>query len=137
GFAGRVDAVEGAIAAVEAGGELGPAIPVGVLGDDELLHLVAPGGALLAAEVAQVVQRAEQFGEPHQVVVVRRFDGARRQRRTSRQRRCNRQYCPTPGTLHAVVVAKDSGRRKAKRSGLGCDCSKSLIAWLAVAGEQL
>ena len=73
GRAGAVGLLKTVIAAVEAGDHTGAALAGGGLGVDQRLHFVAPLRPLVgAADAAQIVQRAEDFGEPLQVGVERR-----------------------------------------------------------------
>ena len=73
GRAGPVGLLEAVIAAVEAGDHAGAAVAGGGFGVDQRLHLVAPFRAFIgAADAAQIVQRAEDFGQPLQIAVERR-----------------------------------------------------------------
>src|ERR1700712_4129089 len=72
GGAGAVGLLKTVIAAVEAGDHAGAAVAGRGFGIDQRLHLIAPFGALVgAADAAQIVQRAENFGQPLQVAVKR------------------------------------------------------------------
>src|SRR5581483_8272827 len=71
--AGPVGLLETVIVAVETGDHARAAVPARRLRVDQRLHLVAPFGAFIAAaDAAQIMQRAEDFGEPLQVAVERR-----------------------------------------------------------------
>ena len=68
-----VGLLKAVIAAVEAGDHAGAAVAGGGFGIDQRLHLVAPFRPFIgAADAAQIVQRAEDFGQPLQVAVERR-----------------------------------------------------------------
>src|SRR6476661_476562 len=63
--AGAIGLLEAAVAAVEACDQPLAPLPARRLGVDERLHLVAPGLTFArAAQVAQVMQRAENFRQP-------------------------------------------------------------------------
>src|SRR5262245_35504323 len=71
--AGAVGLLESVIAAVEGCDHAGAAVAGRRLRVDQRLHLVAPFQAFIAAaDAAQIVQGAEDFGEPLQVAVERR-----------------------------------------------------------------
>ena len=83
--AGRICGLERTVAAVEIGDELGLALGVRIFRSDQLFHLLAPAGARLATEIAQEMQRAEDFRQPEQPGIERRLrcprpDLPRRQR---------------------------------------------------------
>src|SRR5665213_2585861 len=68
--AGPVGLLETIIAAVEARDHAGAAVARGGFGIDQRLHLVAPFAALIAAANApEVMQGAEDFGQPLQVAI--------------------------------------------------------------------
>src|SRR5919201_1804680 len=65
-----------AVTAIEARDHPQPPVPARRLGVDQRLHLVAPLLAFVgAADVAQIVQGAEDLGEPLQAAVERRHRG--------------------------------------------------------------
>src|SRR5712675_2611387 len=71
--AGPVGLLEAVIAAVEARDHAGAAVARGGFGIDQRLHFVAPFWAFIgAANAAQIVQGAEDLGQPLQVAVERR-----------------------------------------------------------------
>src|SRR3569833_398358 len=71
--AGPVGLLEAVIAAVEAGDHAGAALACGRLCVDQRLHLVTPFVAvIIAADAAEVVQGAEDFGQPLQIAIERR-----------------------------------------------------------------
>src|SRR5262245_61510686 len=86
--AGPIGLLESAITAIEAADQPLASVAARRLGIDQRLHLVAPGLAFVgAAYRAQIVQRAENFGEPLHVGLVRR---ARALSRTGREARAER-----------------------------------------------
>ena len=71
--AGPVGLLEAVIAAVEARDHAGAAVAGGGFGIDQRLHFVAPFRAFIgAANAPQVMQGAEDLGQPLQVAVERR-----------------------------------------------------------------
>src|SRR6202051_3513068 len=71
--AGAVGLLEPVIAAVEARDHAGAAVAGGGFGVDHRLHLVAPFAAFIgSANAPEVMQGAEDFGQPLQVAVERR-----------------------------------------------------------------
>src|SRR5450631_247610 len=71
--AGPVGLLEAVIAAVEARDHAGAAVARGGFGIDQRLHFVAPFGPFIgAANAPQIVQGAEDLGQPLQVAVERR-----------------------------------------------------------------
>ncbi|GCC45064.1 hypothetical protein chiPu_0028816, partial [Chiloscyllium punctatum] len=71
--AGPVGLLEAVVAAIEARHHARPAVARGGFGIDQRLHLVAPFGALVgAADAAQIVQGAEDLGQPLQIAIERR-----------------------------------------------------------------
>src|SRR5215831_2281153 len=68
--AGAIALLVAAIAAIEARNHTQASLPARGLGVDEGLHLVAPLLAFISAtDVAQIVQRAEDLGEPLEAAV--------------------------------------------------------------------
>src|SRR6185437_469658 len=71
--AGPVGLLEAVISTVEARDHAGATVPGRRFSVEQRLHLVAPFGAFIAAaDPAQIMQRAEDLGEPLQVAVERR-----------------------------------------------------------------
>src|SRR5581483_7653084 len=71
--AGAIGLLETIIAAVEARDHAGAAVAGRRFGVDQRLHFIAPFAAFIAAaDAAQVMQRAEDLGQPLQVAVERR-----------------------------------------------------------------
>src|SRR5690606_20709068 len=81
---------ERAVAAVEAGDEAGAPFRIGVFRLQQLFHFAAPLAAAFTAQVSQEMQRAENFGKPHQARLERRF---RRHRRPCSADLANGQPC--------------------------------------------
>src|SRR5215469_4752388 len=74
--AGAIALLVAAIAAIEARNHTQTSLPARGLGVDEGLHLVAPLLAFVgAADVAQIVQRAQDLGEPLEAAVEWRHPG--------------------------------------------------------------
>src|SRR5665647_555613 len=72
GRTGPISLLKPAVTTIEAGDDLAPPFAIGRLGVDQSLHLVAPFLAFIgAANPAQILQRAEDFSEPLQVLVER------------------------------------------------------------------
>src|SRR5690606_31816871 len=72
GRAGLVGTAVAAIAVIEAARELRAAQRGIALALDELFHALAPSLSLVgAAELSQVMHRAEDFGETHELGIVR------------------------------------------------------------------
>src|SRR5260221_428056 len=70
GVAGAVALLVAAVTAIEARDHAQPPVPARGFGIDDRLHLVAPLLAFVgAADIAQVVQGAENLGEPLQAAV--------------------------------------------------------------------
>src|SRR5882757_57030 len=71
--AGAVGLLKTVIATIEACDHAGAAVAGGGFGIDQRLHFVAPFGAFIgAADAPEIVQGAEDFGQPLQVAVERR-----------------------------------------------------------------
>ena len=71
--AGPISLLKTAVATIEAGHDLAPPLAAGRLGVDQRLHFVTPFLPFMGpADRAQIMQRAEDFGEPRQVAVERR-----------------------------------------------------------------
>src|SRR5262245_34068340 len=107
-----------AIAAIEAGDHAGAPVAARGLGVDDGLHLVAPFEALVgAAEIAQIVQRAEDLGEALEAAVERGGGdlGARgRRRRGERGGKRSRDEKPSQhGRYRAAIVAAQPDGKKA------------------------
>src|SRR5262249_3956435 len=76
-----------AVTAIEARDHPQPPVPARRLGVDQRLHLVAPLLAFVgAADVAQIVQGAEDLGEPLQAAVERRHPGLGARRPANRRK---------------------------------------------------
>src|SRR4029077_952158 len=73
GRAGPVGLLKAVIAAMDAGDQACASLAGGGFGVDQRLHLVAPFRAFIgAANAAQIMQGAEDFGEPLQIAIERR-----------------------------------------------------------------
>src|ERR1043165_657763 len=81
GRAGAVGLLEAAVAAVEARGETLAPLAARRFGIEQRLHLVTPDLPLArATQVAQVMQRAEDFRQPLQIALIGRASALRRLR---------------------------------------------------------
>src|SRR6266436_9948469 len=119
GRAGAVGLQVGPVAPIEVSNELGASLARRRLRIEQRLHLGTPLGALVgAAEAAQVVQAAENFGKPRQACIKRRryLGGGRRGGGVPRNPADDEHYDDNCMYFH---VAIDMRRRpgKFKRSG--------------------
>ena len=111
--AGRVGCAEAAVAPVEARDIAGADIGLRILGLEQRFHLVAPLVGALAAEIAQIVERAQHLGQPHQARLERRFGGRQPGRGQPGQADRHRGQENERPTRHRCFLADDFVGRKA------------------------
>lgn len=102
GRAGLIGIGKPAIAAIETGDEAGASFLIGVFRFQQRFHLGAPVLAVFATQIAQEMQRAEDFGKPQQLPFEWRFGCTRSDRPLADG--CKQQKCKnrTPAWSHLL-----------------------------------
>jgi hypothetical protein len=103
----------------EACDKAGAPLGAGIFRGKQFLHFRAPFVALLAAQIAQEVQRAQDFGKAKQAALERTVRGAclLRHRAGNKDRECAGRENP----YHGAVVADHLGEDKATVSAFSCN----------------
>src|ERR1700759_240951 len=122
--AGAVGLLKAVIAAIKARDQPGAAIAARGFGVDQGLHLVAPFRAVIgAADAAQIVQRAEDFGEPLQIAIEwrsrvlcpRRMEGAERNQKQGGEHTFEHEWVRSPSDRGARLAVCLLTPREARR----------------------